>query len=75
MSSDPPVPKDRAPVTDNPRECDYLPTARLETLQAKMRDMELRIKLIEGELRGQVDLSQFLAKPGELPGAGMDDEP
>jgi hypothetical protein len=50
-------------------------TARLETLQAKMRDMELRIKLIEGELRGQVDLSQFLAKPGQLPGAGMDDEP
>jgi hypothetical protein len=49
--------------------------ARLETLQAKLRDIELRIKLIEGELRGQVDLSQFLAKPGHALGTDLDDEP
>jgi hypothetical protein len=50
-------------------------SARLETLQAKLRDIELRIKLIEGELRGQVDLSQFLAKPGQPPAADLEDEP
>jgi hypothetical protein len=49
--------------------------AKLETLRAKMRDMEMRIKLIESELRGQVDLSQFLAKPDQLPQLPPDDEP
>ena len=48
--------------------------ARLEAVLAKIRDLELRIKLIEGELRGQVDLSQFLAKPDQLPGAATGDE-
>jgi hypothetical protein len=36
--------------------------AKLETLQAKFREMETRLKLIDGELRGQVDLTQ-LGKP------------
>jgi hypothetical protein len=49
--------------------------ATLEVVRAKMRDMEMRIKLIEGELRGQVDLSQFLAKPDQLPGVAGEDEP
>jgi hypothetical protein len=49
--------------------------AKLETLRAKMRDAEMRIKLIESELRGQVDLSQFLVKPDQLPRPAEDDEP
>src|SRR5439155_9406764 len=32
---------------------------KLETLLAKIRDRETRLKLIEGELRGQIDLTQF----------------
>jgi hypothetical protein len=48
--------------------------ARLEVVRAKMRDMEMRIKLIESELRGQVDLSQFMAKPDQLPKNEDDDE-
>jgi hypothetical protein len=42
--------------------------SKLLTLQAKYREMELRLKLLESEMRGQVDLSQFSApdvlKPG-----------
>jgi len=41
--------------------------AKLLTLQAKMREMEIRLKLVEGEVKGQVDLSQFLARPESLP--------
>jgi len=33
--------------------------AKLETLQARYRELEMRVKLVEGEIRGQVDLSQF----------------
>jgi hypothetical protein len=49
--------------------------AKLEVLRAKMRDVEMRIKLIEGELRGQVDLSQFMAKADQLPKNEDDEEP
>ncbi|MBI1918803.1 MAG: hypothetical protein HYS12_29270 [Planctomycetes bacterium] len=45
---------------------------KIETLQAKIRDLETRLKLIEGELRGQVDLTQF-GKP-ELLTDSEDDE-
>lgn len=41
---------------------DDLPT-RFVALQAKLREMETRLKLVESELRGQVDLTQFLGKP------------
>ncbi|MCI0376514.1 MAG: hypothetical protein L0215_02790 [Gemmataceae bacterium] len=37
--------------------------SKLATLQAKFREMEIRVKLIEGEARGQVDLSEFIVKP------------
>jgi hypothetical protein len=33
--------------------------AKLETIQTKYRELETRLKLLEGEVRGQVDLSQF----------------
>jgi hypothetical protein len=47
-------------------------TSRLEALQVKLRELETRLKLVEGEVRGQVDLSQF-GKPDLLAG-GPDDE-
>ncbi len=37
--------------------------AKLTTLQAKLREMEMRLKLVESEVRGQIDLTQFMAKP------------
>jgi hypothetical protein len=61
------------PEVPRPRQRDDT-AAKLETLRAKMRDMEMRIKLIESELRGQVDLTQFLARPDQLPRAAEDDE-
>ena len=42
---------------------------KLEAITAKLRELEMRIKLAEGELRGNVDLSQF-GKPELL----QDDE-
>jgi len=33
--------------------------ARLEALQIKLREMEIRLKLLESETRGQIDLSEF----------------
>jgi hypothetical protein len=33
--------------------------ALIGTLQAKVRELEMRLKLLESEVRGQVDLSQF----------------
>jgi hypothetical protein len=40
---------------------------KLEMLEAKVRELETRLKLAEGELRGSVDLSQF-GKPDLLKG-------
>lgn len=34
-------------------------TAKLEVIQARLRELDARLKLVEGEVRGQVDLSQF----------------
>lgn len=45
--------------------------SKLLTLQAKFRELEARLKLVEGEVRGQVDLSQ-LGKPDLL--ADLEDE-
>jgi hypothetical protein len=49
------------PEVPRPRPRDDL-TGKLLTLQAKIRELETRLKLVEGELRGQVDLSE-LGKP------------
>lgn len=40
-------------------------STKLEIIQAKLRELEMRLKLAEGELRGNVDLSQF-GKPDLL---------
>jgi hypothetical protein len=39
------------------------PLSLISQLQEKLRQLEQRLKLVEGESRGQVDLSEFLAKP------------
>lgn len=39
------------------------PLSRLTALQTKVRELEARLKLVEGEVRGRVDLSEFMAKP------------
>jgi hypothetical protein len=54
------------PEVPRPRPRDDL-EAKLVALQAKFRDLEVRLKLVESEVRGQVDLSQF-GKPDILPG-------
>lgn len=46
------------PVVPRPRSQDD-PAAKLEGLQTKLREMDMRLKLLEAEVRGQVDLSQF----------------
>jgi hypothetical protein len=50
--------------------------SKLATLQAKVRELETRLKLIDSEVRGQVDFTQFLAKPELLqgPSGGAADE-
>jgi hypothetical protein len=35
------------------------PSEKLAALQTKLHEMEMRLKLVESEVRGQVDLSQF----------------
>jgi hypothetical protein len=48
-------------------------SAKLDVIQARLRELDARLKLVEGELRGQVDLSQF-GKPellSDLPDEGI----
>ena len=37
--------------------------AKVEALVVKVKELETRLKLVEGEQRGQVDLSEFMNKP------------
>lgn len=46
------------PEVPRPRPRDDL-ASKLEGIQARLRELEARLKLVEGEQRGQVDLSQF----------------
>lgn len=50
------------PEVPRPRPPDD-PAAKLAALQAKFRELEQRLKLVEGELRGRIDFTPFLAKP------------
>ncbi len=59
------------PEVPRPRPRDDL-SAKLEALQVRHRELEARLKLVESEVRGQVDLSQF-GKP-ELLSDLPDDE-
>lgn len=49
-------------------------TSRLETLQVKLRDLEKRLKLLESEVKGQLDLSQFYVRPDQPPPAAADED-
>jgi hypothetical protein len=42
------------------------PGVKLLEMQAKLKALEARVKLLESEQRGQVDLSEFLAKPDQI---------
>lgn len=46
------------PEVPRPRERDDT-EAKLQLMQVKLNELEARLKLMEGELRGQIDLSQF----------------
>jgi hypothetical protein len=41
-------------------------TARVDALRHKVKELETRIKLLEGEVKGQVDLSEFMVKPEDF---------
>jgi len=59
------------PEVPRPRPRDDI-GAKVDTLQAKFRELETRLRLIDSELRGQVDLSQF-GKPELLQDWSKDD--
>lgn len=58
------------PEVPRPRPRDDM-QARIDALLVKLREMEARLRLVEGEVRGQIDLSEF-GKPELL--QGPDDE-
>lgn len=58
------------PEVPRPQPRDDLAT-RLEALKVRFRELEQRLALVEGEVRGQVDLSQF-GKPELLQGPDDD---
>jgi hypothetical protein len=60
------------PEVPRPRPRDDL-APKLEAIEARLRELDARLKLVEGELRGQVDLSQF-GKPELLADLPDDDE-
>jgi len=39
------------------------PLVQVEALKAKIRELETRLKLLESEVKGRIDLSEFMAKP------------
>ncbi len=39
------------------------PLTQIQALRVKVKELETRLKLVEGEIRGRVDLSEFMAKP------------
>lgn len=60
------------PRVPRPTPPDDLAT-RVLALKARVRDLEQRLQLVEGELRGQIDLSKF-GKPEILQGPRDDDD-
>ena len=46
------------------------PEKEIPALQAKLLQMEKRLHLVEMELKGNLDLSQYYVKPEDLPGGG-----
>lgn len=42
-------------------------STKIDTLRQQIRNLEARVKLVEGEVKGQVDLSEFMVKPEDFP--------
>lgn len=61
------------PEVPRPRPRDDM-TSKFESLRAKVRELEIRVKLIDSEIKGQVDLTQLLAKPELLRGPVENEE-
>src|SRR5262249_7494413 len=40
--------------------------SKIETLKAKVRELEQRLRLVESEVRGKIDLSEFMVKPEQF---------
>lgn len=60
------------PEVPRPKPRDDL-AAKLAALDVRVKELETRLKLVEGEQHGQIDLSEFMNKPESLP--PQDDEP
>jgi hypothetical protein len=61
------------PEVPRPRPRDDL-ASKLEVIQAKFREVESRVKLVESEVKGQADIIQLLGKPELLSGPPGDDD-
>ena len=48
--------------------------AKLEVLKAKVRELEIRLKLVDSELKGRADMAQLLSKPELLQRPAGDEE-
>jgi hypothetical protein len=60
------------PEVPRPRPPDDLP-ARFEALKVRVRELEKRLQLVESEVRGQIDLSQFYVRPDKAPPSNDED--
>jgi len=61
------------PEVPRPRPRDDL-ESKFQVLQAKFREVENRVKLVESEMRGRADMIQLLGKPELLSGPPGDDD-
>jgi hypothetical protein len=63
------------PEVPRPKARDDL-ESKIEVLRARLRELEMRVKVIDADLKGQADITQLLAKPELLqgPAAGDDTE-
>lgn len=50
------------------------PTNKLLEMQMKVKELDARVKLLESEARGKVDLSEFMAKPELLHPPELDED-
>jgi hypothetical protein len=61
------------PEVPRPRQRDDV-SAKIEAFQVKFKEFEARLKLVEGELKGKVDLTPFMAKPDKPAARDQDDD-
>ncbi len=61
------------PEVPRPRQRDDV-MAKIDALHTRVRQLEARLQLVESEVKGQLDLTQFYARPENLPRRPPDDE-